>query len=285
MTEPRPFRFGYSLKTVSAGIEFRNAVRRVEDMGFDVLLVSDHYSPTTGAGLTGRSFAPLTAMAWAASVTSRIRIGTHVLCADFRNVGVLAKELATLDVLSDGRLEVGLGAGYLEADFRNLGIELRSPADRVKDFECYVRTLTMLLSGNYQMPTDGMTVPDLHGPSPLQQPHPPILIGAQGPRMLRFAAGAGDIVSLLGRGRLSLAESVRMIAEIRGERNLDAAELNTIMHPGHLSSQHHLGGSLAEMMSFLQDQREMYGISYISFSDASAPPEHWAGVVQALSGR
>ncbi|MGI5163482.1 TIGR03621 family F420-dependent LLM class oxidoreductase [Spirillospora sp. CA-253888] len=191
----RPFRFGAVLRTAGSAAEWAAKARRLEDSGFDALLVPDH--------LVGPRFAPLAAMTAAACATTRLRVGTLVLANDFRHPAVLAKEAATLDVLSDGRLEFGLGTGWMAHDYDRAGLALDPPGVRVDRLAEAIDVLKGLWRGgpfshdgeHYRI--DGLE----QEPLPLQRPGPRLMLGGGGPRMLRLAAREADIVNLTLRVR------------------------------------------------------------------------------------
>ncbi|WP_327103114.1 TIGR03621 family F420-dependent LLM class oxidoreductase [Nonomuraea glycinis] len=191
----RRFRFGAVVREAGSGREWADLARRVEGAGFDVLLVPDH--------LVGDRFAPLPALTAAACATSRLRVGTLVLANDFRQPAVLAKELATLDVLSEGRLEIGLGTGWMAADYEAAGLALRPPGVRVDRLEEAIAVLKGLWSGEeFSFSGAHHTLRDMRlRPRPVQRPHPPLLLGAGGPRMVRLAARQADSVNLAMRVR------------------------------------------------------------------------------------
>ncbi|MFI6522718.1 TIGR03621 family F420-dependent LLM class oxidoreductase [Spirillospora sp. NPDC050679] len=191
----RPFRFGAVLRAAGSAAEWAAKARRLEDSGFDALLVPDH--------LVGPRFAPLAAMTAAACATTRLRVGTLVLANDFRHPAVLAKEAATLDVLSDGRLEFGLGTGWMAHDYDRAGLVLDPPGVRVDRLAEAIAVLKGLWRGgpfshdgeHYRI--DGLE----QEPLPLQRPGPRLMLGGGGPRMLRLAAREADIVNLTLRVR------------------------------------------------------------------------------------
>ncbi|MGN9779878.1 TIGR03621 family F420-dependent LLM class oxidoreductase [Nonomuraea sp. ZG12] len=191
----RRFRFGAVVREAGSGREWADKARRVEGAGFDVLLAPDH--------LVGDRFAPVAALTAAACATTRLRVGTLVLANDFRHPAVLAKELATLDVISEGRLEIGLGTGWMAADYEAAGLELRPPGVRVDRLAEAVAVLKGLWSGE-EFGFEGAHY-TLRGmrlrPRPVQRPHPRLLLGAGGPRMMRLAAGQADSVNLAMRVR------------------------------------------------------------------------------------
>jgi probable F420-dependent oxidoreductase len=191
----RPFRFGViheHMTTRSAWIE---DAQRIEALGFSTLLIRDHFVPD----FFGDQFAPLAAMMSAADATTTLRVGTLVIDNDYRHPVVLAKEAATIDLLSGGRLELGLGAGWLEREYAVAGLPYDRPGVRIDRLEEAIQVLKALwaegpayVSGmHYQI--DG-----IEGyPKPTQRPHPPLLIGAGQPRMLRLAGREADIVGFL----------------------------------------------------------------------------------------
>ena len=172
------------------------AVRRAEQLGYDVALCSDHLEL---AGRHFSHFAPIPALTAAAMATDRIRIGTSVLNQDLRHPAVLAREASSLDVLSDGRLELGLGMGWNEAEYRMAGIEFDSAAVRFARFREYVQVVKGIMAATapFSFRGDFFAIEAMVGEPPvLQRPHPPIMIGATRPRMLELAAHEADIVSL-----------------------------------------------------------------------------------------
>ena len=135
MTSTRPFRFGLQAFTVSSGKEWLDIARRAEDLGYCTLFTTDHYfGPGDISDSTGHrpvDVAPIAAMMAAAGVTTDLRVGCRVFAVDYHNPNVLAKELATIDFLTEGRLEVGLGAGWVAAEYDGLGIPMDRPGVRI----------------------------------------------------------------------------------------------------------------------------------------------------------
>jgi probable F420-dependent oxidoreductase len=253
----------------------------------------------------------------AAEATKQVRVGTYVIDNDFRHPALLAKEAATLDLLSGGRLELGIGAGYAEYDYAATGIPLDPPGVRVSRLAEAVQIIKRLLAGETVTFTgDSYTIHELvcH-PHPLQQPHPPLMIGGGSKRLLSLAAREADIVSLVPKAKVgaldfndgSHAATEQKIAWIRaaaGER-MAALELNTLvfeclvtdqrqrvaeevaqkwgMPVEHvLDSVHFLIGTVEHMTEEVQMWRERFGISYVTVfpqaMDAFAP------VVAKLAG-
>jgi probable F420-dependent oxidoreductase len=185
----RPFRFGVQDRTASDGATWEATARRYEDLGFAVLTLADHFDD---------QLAPIAAMTAAACATTTLRVGCLVFDNDYRHPLVFAKEMATLDVISGGRVEVGMGAGWMGSDYAEAGITYDPPATRVSRFMEGVRVVKALLSdapvnftGAHYTITGHQALP-----KPVQQPHPPIVIGGGGPRVLRFAAGEADVINI-----------------------------------------------------------------------------------------
>jgi probable F420-dependent oxidoreductase len=191
----RPFRFGViheHMTTRSAWIE---DARRIEALGFSTLLIRDHFVPD----FFGDQFASLAAMMSAADATATLRVGTLVIDNDYRHPVVLAKEAATIDVLSGGRLELGLGAGWLEREYAVAGLPYDRPGVRIDRLEEAIQVLKALWAeGPAHVSGVHYQIDGIDGyPKPAQRPHPPLLIGAGQPRMLRLAGREADIVGFL----------------------------------------------------------------------------------------
>lgn len=184
-----PIRFGVAAHAVDDGPTWRALARRVEDLGYATLLLPDHTNP---------QLAPIPALVAAAAVTTTLRVGTQVLCNDLRNPVITAKEVATIDVLSEGRFDWGMGAGWLPADYDGTGITFDRPGVRIRRLQESVALMKALFSGE---PVDHhgefYRAGGLSGtPSPVQRPHPPLLVGAAQERLLRWAGSVADIVSV-----------------------------------------------------------------------------------------
>jgi probable F420-dependent oxidoreductase len=171
------------------------AVRRAEQLGYDVVLCSDHLEL---AGRHFSHFAPIPALTAAAMVTERIRIGTSVLNQDFRHPAVLAREAASLDVLSEGRLELGLGMGWNESEYRMAGITFDPAPERLRRLTEYVQVVKgVMAEEQFSFAGEFFQIEAMAGePIPVQHPLPPIMIGATRPRMLALAGREADIVSV-----------------------------------------------------------------------------------------
>lgn len=194
MAEPearraKPFRFAVVAASLHDAQSWRGLCREVEALGYSSLYLPDTSTPQMG---------PLAALATAAAHTTTLRVGMLVANNDLRNPAVLAKELATLDVLSEGRLEWGMGAGWFPPDYRSIGLPFDRPAVRVDRMIEAVDLMQRIFSGA-PVTYDGRyyTAKDLLGaPEPVQRPHPPLLIGAAERRMLTFAGKTADTVSV-----------------------------------------------------------------------------------------
>jgi probable F420-dependent oxidoreductase len=189
-------RLGVVRESVRDGREWLDFARRVEDSGVGTLLLRDHFS----AGAFGQQFAPFSGLAAAAAVTTRLRVGTLVLSNDFRHPAVVAHEAASLHLLSGGRFELGIGAGWYQPEYDAAGIAFETAGRRITRLDESLAIIKSLLAGTpvrhasefYRI--DGLDLDVLPMPRPGS---PPLLVGAGGPRMLRLAARHADIVGVL----------------------------------------------------------------------------------------
>ena len=285
----KPFRFGVVAAHIQSRTDWVAKARKVEDLGYDTLLVVDHLTTSLG---------PLVALTVAAEVTKNIKIGSFVFCNDFRHPAILAKELATLDLLSEGRFEFGLGAGYLPTDYHQSGLPLDTPGIRVSRFEESVHIIKKLFTEEtVNFAGEYYKIHNLQGlPKPAQRPHPPFYIGGGGKRILTFAAQEADIVGIAHKNSahgLDLAnttteptaEKVEWIRQAAGER-FSSLELSVMVYQvvvtdnreqtaqqigtrfrlskdQTLSSVQLLIGSVEQIAEALWIRRESFGISYI----------------------
>lgn len=227
----RPFRFGIAAGLSGSAQALRELARKAEDLGYSTLLMADHM---------GRQLSPLQAALAAALATSRLRVGTNVLANFFRNPSVLAKEVATIDFLTDGRFELGIGAGWPpssntgRSDYAQTGIEPQEAGARVGRLAEALQIIRTFLTADEPFDFEGKYY-SVRGllpfPRPVQQPHPPIMVAGAGPRMMRLAARYADIVNIaprpptvgptpagsMGFG-LTMADEVAIIREAAGER-------------------------------------------------------------------
>lgn len=189
MAHPRRFRFGVQTHNAATGEEWTELARKAEDLGYSTMFMPDHF---------GDQLAPVPALMAAAAVTTTLRVGTLVLDNDYKHPLVLAKELATIDRLSGGRLEVGLGAGWMATDYAESGIPHDPPAVRVDRFEEGLAVVKGLFGPDpLTFEGDHYRITGHQGlPKPVQQPRPPILIGGGKRRMLNIAGREADIVGI-----------------------------------------------------------------------------------------
>jgi probable F420-dependent oxidoreductase len=186
---PRPFRFGVNGTTTSLQV-WQEVARTAEGLGFATLIAQDH---------VGQQLAPLPALVAAGAVTTRLRLATVVLDNDFRHPGLLAKEAATVDVLTSGRFELGLGAGWLQSDYDKTGIPFDPPGVRIARLAEAVQICKSFFAEPEAVTFDGRhyRIQGLDAaPRPVQQPRPPLMLGGRARRMLELAAREADIVGL-----------------------------------------------------------------------------------------
>lgn len=189
MSSSREFRFGVEMMGPFDGLTWAESARELESLGYATLFAPDHLD---------EGYGPITAMATAAAATTTLRVATAVLAADFRHPAVLARELASIDQLSGGRLEVGIGAGYQVNDYSGSGIVMDPPGIRVDRMIEHVAVLRGLFAdGRFDYAGEHYRITALDGsPRPDRPGGPPILIAGGGRRMLTFAAAHADIVGV-----------------------------------------------------------------------------------------
>jgi probable F420-dependent oxidoreductase len=266
--------------------------RRVEASGYQTLVMPDHFGPRL-------ALAP--ALVLAAEATSRLRVGSFVYDNDFRHPAVLAQEVASIDLLTDGRFEFGLGAGWLKSEYDAAGIPFDQGGTRVERMAEALAIIKALFSES-PLTFEGRhyRLAGLIGsPKPKQRPHPPILIGGGGRRLLTLAAQEADVISIMPRSRrdgggleeadASAKAFERKLAWIRdgaGDR-FSRIELNTLVqsvvisdHPLEaaaplareygveaeelLETPLVLIGSVDQIAETLERRRERFGLSYIT---------------------
>ena len=306
----RPFRFGVTAPTPSGGTDWAERARRVEQLGYSMLVVPDHFRD---------HLAPVPALVAAALATTRLRVGSLVFSNDFRHPAVLAKEAATIDVLSGGRFELGLGGGWLRAEYDQAGIPFDAPGTRVERLEEAVTIIKGLLAGErVTFAGRHYTIADLEGrPTPVQRPHPPIAIGGGGRRTLSLAAREASIVGLVPRARrdgsgLDLSdlsdaatrEKLEWVRSAAGER-FDSLEINALIQAVAVADQRMTAadqlasrfkvarevvletvyvavGTIDEICETLRQRRERHRISYLTVFERDM--EAFAPVVARLAG-
>jgi len=189
MAQERRFRFGVDFHQALEGRSWMETAREAEDLGYGTLFVPDHFD---------EGFGPIAALAAAAAVTSTLNVGALVFDCDFRHPAVLARELTTIDQLSGGRLEVGLGAGWKRLDYERSGIAMDTPKVRVDRMIEYTTILKGLFAGQaVSFKGEHFQISDLTAQPPAARSGGvPILIGGGGRRVLRFAGANADIVGV-----------------------------------------------------------------------------------------
>ena len=226
----RPFRFSVGGGDPVSAKAIAERARRAEAIGYSTYVLSDHLLNV---------HAPIPALAAIATATETLRIGMFVLNNDLRHPAVLAQELASLDILSEGRLEIGIGAGWNEPEYKASGIPFEPVRTRVSRLEEAIAVLKGLFGDEkYSFEGNHYTITEMDGrPKPVQKPHPPILVGGGGKRVLRLAGREAQIVGFAPRigakkgGFQSCTfeatrEKVRWVKEAAGSR-FDQIELNT----------------------------------------------------------
>ncbi|MCL2393969.1 MAG: TIGR03621 family F420-dependent LLM class oxidoreductase [Acidimicrobiaceae bacterium] len=305
MPTPKPFRFGLLAPRLTTRKDLQDFARGIEGDGWSTLLMADHL------GLAA-SLPPLVSVA---DVTTTLRVGTLVLNNDFHRPVSLAQEIATVDRLTDGRLEIGLGSGWSKPEYEILDIAYDKPIVRARRLIDAWGVMTKAWEGQPTLTFGGGEIPA--SPAPHQRPHPPLLVGGNGDTILRFAAQEADIVGLTGtswRGGAmrqtgasleAFAERVAFVRDAAGDR-FDQLELNvqvgTVTTDGDLEgalaeaaaraettpevirdSPLYLIGSRSEVVEKIQRLREELGLSYFAsfgWSRAALTP-----VVAELAGR
>ncbi|MEU8755072.1 LLM class F420-dependent oxidoreductase [Streptomyces chartreusis] len=295
---PRPFRFGVNLMTSAPAKEWRAKCRRAEELGYDVILVPDHLGMP----------APFPALVAAAEATERPRLGTFVLNAGLWNPALLAREVATTDALTGGRLELGLGAGYVQAEHDSAGLPFGTPGERVAHLRRTVEELDRLLGS------------ESYEPRPAQRPRVPLLVGGNGDRVLRLTAEHADIAAFGGAypdpgsstGRLIPVTADRLderVARYRGfaADRAEPAELNLLLQMVTVTQDREavvqplldrvpeitleealalpilLIGTLEQITAQVLAQRERYGFSYLTVLEPYM--EAFAPVIERLRGK
>ncbi|MFZ4519676.1 MAG: TIGR03621 family F420-dependent LLM class oxidoreductase [Microthrixaceae bacterium] len=308
---PRPFRFTIQASHLGGPEELVPLARRAEDVGVAVLTVADHLDD---------ELAPVAALMAAADATTELRVGSLVFANDYRHPALLAKEAATIDRLSGGRLEFGLGAGWMATDYESAGIPLDTPSVRIARMEEAMTVIRALWSGEpVQHHGEHYRIDGLVGrPLPAQRPHPPVVIGGGGRKVLEVAGRHADVIHLNPDLRAGVIDAragatateeatLRKIGWVRdaaGER-FDGLELGARIHLAIVTderdavydamasgfgltpeearrSPHALCGTLDEIADDLVERRERLGISAIGLSASSL--EEMAPLISRLAG-
>ncbi len=308
---PRPFRFSSPITVATSRAGLRDQVRKLDDFGYSTATMSDHIDDQLG---------PIASLMAVAEASPTIRIAALVFCNDFRQPVILAKEAATLDLLSDGRLEFGLGAGWKEADYDKSGIDHDHAGLRI---ERMAEALTVIkglwADGPFTHHGQRYRVSELDGmPKPSQRPHPKIIVGGGARRVLELAGREADIVSFnpsMAAGKIdetagatatpeAIDQKLEWVRTAAGDRfeqlelhvRLELAIVTDDPDPlfeelggafGLTADQarqtpHALAGPPEAMIDDLIERRERWGFSYIGIPYGAA--EVMAPVVSKLAG-
>jgi probable F420-dependent oxidoreductase len=320
----KAFRFGVQAFSANTAQEWKDLARSAEDLGYSCFHLADHYFGP-GAAMTAASHPPqnlaaLPAMATAAAVTDSILIGARVMCVDYHQPVVLAKSLATIDLLSDGRLEPGFGAGWITSEYEAMGLSMDRPGVRIDRLIEYVQLARSFFTGD-ELEMDGQHVQVKNMaavPASVQDGGPRIMMGGGSPRILRTAGAMADIVSINfdnSDGKIGAhgirsgtaagtTNKVNWIREGAGDRFgqlefeigayftavTDATQQTLEVMSGALGippeelarHPHALIGSADEICETLIQRREEYGINYVTVGAANM--EAFAPVVAKLAG-
>ena len=308
----RPFRFGIQASKANTRDLWVDLARRSEGNGYSCLTMPDHFDD---------QLAPVPALMTAANVTTTLRVGALVWDNDYKHPAVLAKELATMDVLSDGRLELGIGAGWMISDYEQMGIPYDSAKVRIDRFVEGLKVIKgAMAEGPFSFSGDHYTITNYNGtPKPVQAPCPPILIGGGGKRVLSNAAREADIVGInatmsagvVGQHTFStmtaevVDEKVAIVREAAGARFNDI-ELNVRAFLVNITddakqaasgiasmlgveqqmveeSPFALVGPTSKLIEDLLERRERWGFSYVIVGADDV--DLFAPVVAALNGK
>lgn len=311
MAGQKPFRFGVQEHRITTAAAWRDRARAYESMGYEALYLPDHFDKQPG---------PIASLAAAAAATTRLRIGSLVFDNDYRHPVVLAKEAATLDVLSDGRLDLGVGAGWLVRDYEKAGLHFDSHGTRIDRLAEAVQILKGLFGGGkFSFQGKHYSIHELEGfPPPVQKPHPPFLLGGGGKKMLTLAGREADIVHInfnLAEGTTNAKlvstglaaatdEKVSWIKEVAGSR-FEHIELGLTIFNASVTDDrdtvaaafgpmfgleprdvleipHFLVGTVEQIVEDLRARRERFGVSHIVLPDDAA--DALAPVVERLAG-
>jgi probable F420-dependent oxidoreductase len=320
----RPFKFAVRSSQTGSGREWKDKARQVEDLGYYAWHMSDHVmGPGEATAATGHpptNVAPVPGLMAIAGATERLRVGSRVMCMDYHHPVVIVREAATIDLLSDGRLELGLGAGWLVGEYEAIGMPFDPAPTRIERLEEMVHLAKALFAdGPVSFHGKHFFVEGFEGsPRPVQRPHPPIAIGGGSKQVLQLAAREADIVSfnydnrsgVLGAAGIHTAtasrtaQKVQWVREGAGDR-IDDIELeigtyfNVLTDDARgvgeemggrfglsteemLTHPHALIGSIDGICEELERRREAYGIAYVTIGADAA--EAFAPVVERLAG-
>jgi len=329
MSKPKPFRFSLQCFNTDSPASWRQLISKTEDLGYSTFFLADHFL-STGPALDStyhppQMLAAVPAIAMALEQTKTLRVGCRVFCNDYRHPIILAKEAATMDYLSGGRLEFGIGAGWIKNEYDAVNLPFDEFPERFARFAETVQAYKAFMSGEpLDFAGDAVRWTGFSGtPAPAQTPYPPLMIGGGSKKILHFAGQEADIVSLNFNNRAGMlgpdgmnsglaaatAKKIEWIKSGAGARfdniELEIGAYNTIItdHPEPtaqaigdalgmsaediLTHPHCLIGSVDFICEELQRRREAYGISYIAVLDdgTNNMVEAFAPVVARLAGK
>ncbi|MFT4520704.1 MAG: putative F420-dependent oxidoreductase [Halioglobus sp.] len=329
MSEQAPFRFSLQSFNTESPAHWRNLIAKTESLGYSTFFLADHFL-SSGPALDStyhppQMLAAVPAIAMALEQTTTLRVGCRVFCNDYRHPIILAKEAATMDYLSEGRLEFGIGAGWIKNEYEAVGLPFDEFPLRYERFAEFVHAYKEFMLGQpMEIAGDFINWSGFHGtPTPAQSPHPPLMIGGGSKKILTFAGAEADIVSLNFNNRAGMlgpdgmnsglaeatAKKIDWIKTGAGDRfsdiELEIGAYNTVITDQQdatagaigealgmstqdiLNHPHCLIGSVDYICEELLRRREAYGISYIAVLDdgENNMAEAFAPVVARLSGK
>lgn len=293
----RPFRFGVVAARAQSRAAWATTARKAEELGYSTLLLPDR----TNVG----SLAPIPALAIAAVATSTLKVGSYVFCNEYRHPVLLAREAATLDLLSDGRFELGLGAGVGPSEFQEMGLPFADAGTRVGHLEETLQLVKQLFTQE-QVDFQGKyyKLTGMKGyPRPVQRPYPPLLVAGTGKRMLTLAAREADIIAIGSRvpgfhadaPDASMEQKIAWIKEAAGERlaelELSQTIFDIVLTDSGTNAASQQGGppipkrpmSTSEAVARLLEERDRYGFSYLQVYEGQM--ENIAPLIAELAGK
>ena len=323
MPTKKPFRFAWQAFHADTAAEWRAKAQSAEERGFSSFQLADHYlgpGPAAEASFQPQTLAAVPAMAMAAEATSTIKIGCRVFCTSYRPAAVLVKEAMTIDFLSEGRLELGLGAGWIELEYEAIGVPYDPISKRIDRLEETIAVAKAHRAGGVMNFEGEQTRAVGFEGAPRPVGPVPIMIGGGSPRVLRLAGREADIVSInfnnkagwMDRSALSATSAAEgtikklgWIKEGAGDR-FEGLEIELAVYLSvvtddqrgtademgklfgmdaeeFLSFPHALVGSVDYMCEELERRRELYGFSYVTVADAGA--DAFSPVVERLVGK
>lgn len=329
MSDKKPFRFSLQSFNTDSPANWRNLIQKTEDLGYSTFYLADHFL-SEGPALESTFHPPqmlgaMPAIAMALEQTSTLRVGARVFCNDYRHPFMTAKEAATMDYLSEGRLEFGIGAGWIKNEYEAVGLPFDEFPERFSRFAEFVHAYKAFMSGEpLDLDGDFIKWQGFHGtPAPAQTPWPPLMIGGGSKKILEFAGAEADIVSLNFNNRAGMLgpdgmssglaaatqKKIEWIKNGAGDRfadiELEIGAYNTFVTDHQeptaaaigealgmstediLTHPHCLIGSIDFICEELERRRDAYGISYIAVIDdgENNMVEAFAPVVKRLAGQ